>query len=476
MANQLFADFVFTDAGVAVVGATIELFDRNTTTPVRASTTTDANGYWAISHATEGRFDVRITYNSSVRWHKYDTSTQIESIEVAVLRLRNPADTFDYDIVAGAITADRQLNLPVITGTDTISVLGLAQDYSSRRGWAKTADIPSASTITPLGTGNYSHITGTTTITAIGTLQAGAILILEFDGALTLTHNATSLILQGGTNLTTAVGDIVAFISEGSGNWRELWRRLTASSGGSTELMAIVDPQFNVSSAGTTTVDGPGDTYAEPAGQTRMTMTATRTRQVRAYGSGHVSAGTGTFQLFNFTDSASLGTNTTTATGETAQVPNSQSVASTNDGDAITLRVKNSGAGNSTSIDDGGMFEGEQDMATTVTSTGNKAAWDMATHAGWIGTYKFSFVRALTTTTCTMQLAVKPHPKVSPTGTTTYYNIGASMTESSLGSVVDRSPTVKLYPDGANWLWLRVTALSGNFGYAVGAQIKADNV
>ena len=44
-----------------------------------------------------------------------------------------------------------------------------------------------------------------------------------------MTHNATSLILQGSTNLATAAGDIVAFISEGSGNWREVWRRLAVS-------------------------------------------------------------------------------------------------------------------------------------------------------------------------------------------------------------------------------------------------------
>ena len=131
MANQLYAGFVLTDAGVAISGATVDLLDRNTTTPVRATTTTDANGYFAISHATEGRFDVRITNGSSVRWRKYDTSQQMTALEVQTLRVRNPAFTFDYDIVPAAIAADRQLNLPLITGTDTLSSLGLAQTYSA---------------------------------------------------------------------------------------------------------------------------------------------------------------------------------------------------------------------------------------------------------------------------------------------------------------------------------------------------------
>src|SRR3990167_10051941 len=133
MANQLFAGFLYTDAGVAIVGATADLFDRNTTTPVRATTTTDASGYWSISHATEGRFDVRITNGTSIRWRKYDTEEQLATLEVANLRVRNPADTFDYDIVPGAITADRQLNLPVITATDTLAALGLAQSFPAEK-------------------------------------------------------------------------------------------------------------------------------------------------------------------------------------------------------------------------------------------------------------------------------------------------------------------------------------------------------
>lgn len=86
---------------------------------------------------------------------------------------------------------------------------------------AKGADIASAAT-TDIGaaTGNLVHITGTTTITALGTVQAGTRRKVVFDGALLLTHHATSLILPTGANITTAAGDTAEFISEGSGNWR----------------------------------------------------------------------------------------------------------------------------------------------------------------------------------------------------------------------------------------------------------------
>lgn len=51
--------------------------------------------------------------------------------KTSTLRLTNPAGTFDYVITAGAIVAERILNLPVLTGTDTIAVLSLAQTFTT---------------------------------------------------------------------------------------------------------------------------------------------------------------------------------------------------------------------------------------------------------------------------------------------------------------------------------------------------------
>jgi hypothetical protein len=96
---------------------------------------------------------------------------------------------------------------------------------------SKGADIASATT-TDIGAvaGLMHDITGTTTITGLGTVSAGIWKVLKFEGALTLTHNATSLILPGAANITTADGDVGIFISEGSGNWRCL--SYTKASGG----------------------------------------------------------------------------------------------------------------------------------------------------------------------------------------------------------------------------------------------------
>lgn len=94
------------------------------------------------------------------------------------------------------------------------------------------SDIASASTtdICATGTSLYAKVTGTTTITSLGTAAAGCWRWITFTGALTLTHNATSLILPGGANITTAAGDVMGAVSEGSGNWRVL--AYTTASGG----------------------------------------------------------------------------------------------------------------------------------------------------------------------------------------------------------------------------------------------------
>ena len=93
-----------------------------------------------------------------------------------------------------------------------------------RTEWAQGADIASASTTDlSAATGGYVVITGTVTITAFGTASAGIRRKLRFSGALILTHNATSLILPTGGNITTVAGDTCEVMSEGSGNWRVLW-------------------------------------------------------------------------------------------------------------------------------------------------------------------------------------------------------------------------------------------------------------
>lgn len=78
---------------------------------------------------------------------------------------------------------------------------------------AGTVDIGAAAS-------NTLSVSGTTTITSLGSAAAGVYRWLVFEGALTLTNNATSLILPGAANITTAAGQAGLFFSLGGGNWR----------------------------------------------------------------------------------------------------------------------------------------------------------------------------------------------------------------------------------------------------------------
>lgn len=83
--------------------------------------------------------------------------------------------------------------------------------------------------------GSVIEITGTVTITSLGT-SANKLRYVRFSGALTLTHNGTSLILPGAANITTIAGDTAIFISDGSGNWR-CWYYRQASAGSFTPTL-----------------------------------------------------------------------------------------------------------------------------------------------------------------------------------------------------------------------------------------------
>ena len=123
-------------------------------------------------------------------------------------------DEFTFKTKAQTMS-NKTLVAPVLgaaTGTSLV--------LSSKIDEAKGSDIASATT-TDIGAaiGNYINITGTTTITGLGTIQAGTRRIVNFNGILTLTYNATSLILPTAANITTAAGDTATFVSLGAGNW-----------------------------------------------------------------------------------------------------------------------------------------------------------------------------------------------------------------------------------------------------------------
>ena len=129
-----------------------------------------------------------------------------------------PTTIYNLNVVASSNSPAGSDSVTTSTGPDEYfrALSGII-----RRGQASST-LASAGSLNIGGvvTGDYINITGTTTITSFGTIAAGIERTLLFSGALILTHNATSLILPTGANITTLAGDVFTFRSEGSGNWR----------------------------------------------------------------------------------------------------------------------------------------------------------------------------------------------------------------------------------------------------------------
>ena len=84
MATIYQAGYVFKDDGTAVSGASVQLFQADTTTTVGSASTTDSNGYWALSTTTEhaSGYDVKITSGSSIRYRRGNDKLQIEELDI----------------------------------------------------------------------------------------------------------------------------------------------------------------------------------------------------------------------------------------------------------------------------------------------------------------------------------------------------------------------------------------------------------
>jgi hypothetical protein len=119
-----------------------------------------------------------------------------------------PATVTTAQNAANAAQSTANAALPKAGGTLTGLVLG-----------AKSSDINSSAPDLSAATGNSVDITGTTTITAFGTVAAGTRMFLRFTGILTITYNGTSMILPGARDIKTEAGDTAIFESLGSGNW-----------------------------------------------------------------------------------------------------------------------------------------------------------------------------------------------------------------------------------------------------------------
>lgn len=175
---------------------------------------------------------------------------------------------YDATTLYGVVTAiaysapDTTVTVGTDSGSLTTSLTSVARSIISPSNISipttigrKGADIASATTTDlSTATGDFVDVTGTTTITGLGTAPAGYPVTVRFTGALLLTYNATSLILPGSASITTANGDTAIFRSLGSGNWKCI--SYTKQSGAAVVVAGGTVPDGAAINAQSTTVAG----------------------------------------------------------------------------------------------------------------------------------------------------------------------------------------------------------------------------
>ena len=137
-----FAGFVYTAAGAGNSGLTVNLYARNGTSSAVATTTTNSDGAWTISHGTEGRFDVEIVVDDNNKFRiKYDDKIQCELGEFGELYVRGTNDAFTTKF-ASTPTASRTITFPDATATALLG--GYANTNSGVMSFTSTANSAAA--------------------------------------------------------------------------------------------------------------------------------------------------------------------------------------------------------------------------------------------------------------------------------------------------------------------------------------------
>ncbi len=116
----------------------------------------------------------------------------------------------------------------------------------SPRNWLKGQDVASASTLAIGTDGNTFDVTGAVQIDYISTkaLRPGHTILLKFEGAPNLNHNASSvpantasMLLSGDVDFPTSAGNIIELWYDGT-NWREITRNTSSGTGGGSSAVA----------------------------------------------------------------------------------------------------------------------------------------------------------------------------------------------------------------------------------------------
>ena len=116
MATIYQSGYVFKDDGTAVSGATVQLYQADTTTTVGSSSTTNSSGYWSLSTTTEhtSGYDVKITSGSSIRYRRGNDKLQLEELDI-----RNDTGATQGGLLVANTTNNASVKVATFAGRNT---------------------------------------------------------------------------------------------------------------------------------------------------------------------------------------------------------------------------------------------------------------------------------------------------------------------------------------------------------------------
>lgn len=222
---------------------------------------------------TKAQFNTAVTDGDIVYLDSVDAITGVKTmsglnvilVASSGLTIRNPADTFKYTITGAAIAADRVLNLPLITGADTLGALGLVQTWTAVQTFvAPVLGTPTSATLTnATGLPLTGLVSDTTTAVGVGSLNVGhaSDTTIVRSGAGIITVEAIPVLLAG----SSTVGQIPRITAANTYAWGALDLADTDAVTGLLPIANIASytrtlDMFNSGLVG----DATGDAFFEP--------------------------------------------------------------------------------------------------------------------------------------------------------------------------------------------------------------------
>ena len=236
-----FAGFVYDDAGAAISGATVNIYDKNSTTTTRqASTiTTNSSGYWSYSHSTMGEFDAEIVAGggASKRRIKFDDKIYLAQVDTQALVVRGASGA----AATSYIIADR--------GDDAADawewkvadagVMTLGNDIASQGTYVAHVTVTPNSTAasSTFAIAGHATVGGNLTVTGTATFNGGTI---------TIGDAATDNIVFGANIDSHAIPDADDTYDLGSSTQK--WRNLYVDGTGMIDALDVdATADFDVS-------------------------------------------------------------------------------------------------------------------------------------------------------------------------------------------------------------------------------------